>query len=365
MTVTPPPRGGLTLIETLVVLAIISLLVGALLPAASQARDAGRRVQCLNNMRQIGLALIQQAGRKGRLPASGNFSATGPEQYFSWVVPVLGDLDHSEVADAWSYDRPFNDSAGSKNAALAQTSLSVLVCPSDASVAPGQGNLSFVVNGGFGWTRPVDCPVSPHWAGVAQAPQMVAMDFSGDGRTCDGSADPYAQSADKVIYLRTGLFFVENWPSGTGTSRHYSLTSVTDGAAQTLMLAENVRGGYDPVWRSNWADPWPPRNSFFVSGYVCAGGSCKRGSVDYARANDRSAVPQQAESLNSALDQAEGEAPWPSSFHPGGVNVVFCDGHGRFLSQDVQGAVYAALVSPQGMRLGNYALAQQPVGEDY
>lgn len=358
-------RRAFTLIEVLVVIAIIGVLIGLMLPALSTAREAGRRVQCLNNLRQVGMAMIQEAGRKGRFPASGAFSSTGPEQYFSWVVPLLDDLDQNDIANDWDYTQPHNDVVSSRNGVLEQTHLSVLVCPSDASTTPGRGNLSYAVNGGFGWTQPVDCPTSPRWAGIASPPKFTPYDFNGDGATCAGASDPSTASADRRIYFQTGLFFVENHPYGTGTSRHHSLTDVTDGSATTIMLAENVRAGFDPVWRSSWGDPWPPRNTFFVSGAVCAGATCSPGNVDYNRANDRTGEPQAHEAINAALDQAEGEAPWPSSFHANGVNVILCDGHGAFLRDSVSGPVYAALVSPQGIRLPNPAFKQVIPGEDW
>ena len=117
------------------------------------------------------------------------------------------------------------------------------------------------------------------------------------------------------------------------------------------MLAENIRAGYDPVKNTNWASPWPTNHGFFLSSYVCENRTCAAGKVDYRRANDGSQEPYRLEAINSSRDQAEGEAPWPSSLHPGGVHTAFADGHIHFLSDQVDGAVYAALVSPQGMMI--------------
>jgi prepilin-type N-terminal cleavage/methylation domain-containing protein/prepilin-type processing-associated H-X9-DG protein len=354
-------RRGFTMIELLMVMAIIGVLFSLLLPAVLGARASGRRVQCLNNLRQVGLAMIQVGDRQGRYPASGYFSAIGPEQYFSWVVPVLNDLDQSDIASAWDISRPWDDTSGSNNAMLAQTSLAVLACPSDISVAPGQGNLSYVVNGGFGWTEPVDCPVAGHWGGIP-TPVIVPFDFTGDGMTCATTNDTPVLALDKALYLKTGLFFLNNWPAGTGTTRHHSPASVTDGSATTLMLSENIRAGYDPVWGTSWASPWPTRNSFLLSSYACQNARCAPGAVNYQMVNTRSAAPQSFEAINSSISQAEGEAPWPSSLHGAGVNVIMCDGHGTFLSETVDGAVYAALVSPQGMRILG-PLQQQLIGD--
>ena len=153
--------------------------------------------------------------------------------------------------------------------------------------------------------------------------------------------------------------------------RHHSLESITDGLSQTIMFSENVRVGYAsgrsetlPFGReSNWATPDIFWQSFIVSGYVCEGLSCAEGKVDYHRANDRSRTPYSYEAINASLNQIEGGAPWPSSFHSGGgVNVVLCGGEARFLSEDVDGAVYAALVTPQGEKIRG-PLRQTPIAD--
>jgi hypothetical protein len=96
---------------------------------------------------------------------------------------------------------------------------------------------------------------------------------------------------------------------------------------------------------------------------VCDNLCCSAGNVDYARANDRSQHPHRLEAINSSLDQAEGEAPWPSSFHPDGVHVVYCGGRVKFLSEDVEGLVYASLISPRGSLIQG-PLAQPVVSPD-
>jgi prepilin-type processing-associated H-X9-DG protein len=173
----------------------------------------------------------------------------------------------------------------------------------------------------------------------------IHIDLDGDGIACPGTV---GQDSDKQVLKAMGLFFAENWPIGTGTVRHHSLKSITDGTSNTIMLSENVRAGFDPAFHTTWASPDVERQSFIISGHMCDSFSCAAGSVDYARTNDRSTLPFSLQAINSALSQPEGEAPWPSSYHRGGVNVVFCDGRAHFLSEVIAGAVYAAIVSPQG-----------------
>jgi prepilin-type processing-associated H-X9-DG protein len=153
-----------------------------------------------------------------------------------------------------------------------------------------------------------------------------------------------------------GLFFVESGGK-TGTTRHHSPDSVYDGLSQTFLLAENVRAGYDPSTPySGWASPDPNYTSVYFSSDVCKSLKCSAGNVDWSIANSGS------QQINASLTESEG-SPWPSSFHPGGANFVFADGHLRFISQDVDGAVYAALFSPQGGKLEATKLWQRPVDD--
>jgi prepilin-type processing-associated H-X9-DG protein len=323
------------------VIAIIGMLMSLLLPAVMSGREAARRTECMNNLHNVGLAMLSEAGAKNRFPASGNFSIDGSKWYHSWVVSLLAWLERADIATGWNWDLTYDDPA---NARFTQISIPVLVCPDDFTVVPHQGNLSYVVNAGFGFTTgtpTLDCPSSFH---VMTSPVIAPIDLDGNGITCPVTGPP--EIGDKKLLFQTGLFFGENWPQGIGTVRHHTLDTIFDGTSNTIMLSENLRAGYDPAKpATSWANPWPLNNSFFISSYVCENRCCAAGKVDYQRANAG------WEAINSSCEQAEGEAPWPSSLHPGGVNVAFVDGRIQFLSDQVEGAVYGALISPQGMSI--------------
>ena len=353
-------RVGLTIIELLVVIAILGMLVALLLPAVMRTRATGRKTTCASNMRNVGLAMLQVTEAQGRFPASGNFSVTGIDHYHGWPVDLLAGVERGDIADLWNKDKYYTDP---DNWRLADTTVPVFVCPDDISVTDGHGNLSYVVNGGFGWTNPLpqpDCPSSYH---VGDNPPAQPLDLNGNGIACPANEAADGSPRDKDLYLATGLFFIENWPRGTGTTRSHSLSTIVDGTTTTLMLSENVRAGYDPKDPgTSWACPQPRRNSFYLSSFVCEDRECSPGRVDYRRANDGSQAPFNREAINAALGQAEGEAPWPSSYHTGGVNTVFVDGHLQFLSENIEGSVYAALISPQGTTIQG-PLAQPIVSE--
>jgi prepilin-type N-terminal cleavage/methylation domain-containing protein/prepilin-type processing-associated H-X9-DG protein len=349
---------GFTLVELLVVITIISMLIALLLPAVMSARGAARRTQCKNNLRNIGLAMMQEAEAKRRFPASGNWAVSGPGIYHNWVVTLLPWLEHRDIYDRWDFQTSYNEPP---NVDLTSLTLPILICPDDDSAMQGGGNLSYVVNAGFGWTIPWDCPASFH---VLSTSYAEAIDLNGNGVACPADLRQDGTPSDKKLFYNTGLFYLENWPYGSGTQRHHTPDSVVDGLSNTVMLSENVRVGYDPSSdQGGWAAPWPKRNGFFLSAYVCENLCCSAGSVDYARANDRSQHPYRLEGINAALDQAEGEAPWPSSFHPGGVHVVYADGRVEFLDEGVEGVVYASIVSPRGSLIQG-PLAQPVVSPD-
>jgi prepilin-type N-terminal cleavage/methylation domain-containing protein len=349
-------RQGLTIVELLIAISIISVVAGLALPAVFNAREAARRVECQNRMRNVGFAILSSEESARRFPASGYFASDGTDHH-GWVLTVLPYLEQQNLYQEYDLKLPYLDS---DNFALTQTHLPVLTCPVDDTVIDGQGNLSFAVNLGFGWTIPDDLPATWH-----QDTGELPIDLNGDGHT--GPQDSFVDKVgtDKEIFYRSGLFFVENWPQRTGTVRHHRVSTILDGASNTIMLAENVRSGYDPYTGDTWGSPHPLRNGFILSGDVCVAARCTTANVDYARANrqmDRQAdpPPTRREYLNAGLDQPEGESPWATSWHDGGLFVCFADGRVTFLSEQVSGDVFAASLSPQGQFFDNSPL-KQPV----
>lgn len=341
--------GGFTVIELLVCMTIVGFLLALLLPAVVQSRAAARRLQCENNLRQLGLAMLASADAQRRFPASGwmGLDDQGKAAPFdSWVVPILPWLERSDLGHVWNRDQPLS---APENRRAAATHINLLCCPDDPSVT-GVGDLSYVVNGGVGFSVRLgsvgDCPVNP-----AGQP----LDLNGNHITCPQQplADVPAPS-DRQLFTMLGMFFMETWKSND-TVRHHTTDTVVDGLSQTFLLSENVRAGYDPAMpdRSGWASPDANRTSFYINSDICKSLQCAPGKVNYALAN---APPR---GINSALTEPEGSAPWPSSFHTGdGVHFAFADGHVRFIQRDMVGAVYAALFSPQGIKLEGTALRQ-------
>ena len=345
-------RAGFTIIELIVAMAVVSVLASLLLPAVERTRETARKMQCQSNLRNLGIAMLTNADVNQRFPACGLFGWNAATRrggsYSSWVVPLLPLIDQANVANRWQIEAQVRDPV---NAAVAQTHIPLICCPADVSVTGG-GDLSYVVNGGVGFTVQYtdgthDCPVDATW---------TRLDLNGNGIVCPGNVKKDGTPSDKDYFFRMGLFFNETQNQDI-TVRHHRFASVVDGLSQTVMLSENVRTGVNPAREfTNWAAPNPYLTSFYIGNPCHDHGRCSQGQVNYNQANADSSA------INSGLMQPEGTAPIPNSFHAGGVNMLFGDGAVKFVSQQLDGGVYAAIASPQGMFLDGTPLAQGVLG---
>lgn len=349
-------NSGFTLIELLVSISIIALLMALILPAINGAREAARRTQCLNNVKNLSLALMNAIETKKRFPAAAYWGGPDkniPGPHHNWVVEILGYIDRQDLADRWNHDQLLTFTA---NLRLAQTHLQVLACPSDITTQ-GNGDLSYAVNGGIGESTILngvqDCVVDPF---------NNVLDLNGNGQACVSFTADDGTPSDREIFKRLGLFFNENWgfddtPGYQGTTRFHTAASVADGLSNTLLIAENIRTGYDPYSpNSGWASCHPRQTKFYFSHRICRDNVCSAGNVNFQLANSGE------HAINSGKTMPEGESPWPNSFHPSGVCVGFADGRAQFLSDTIAGIVFYNLVTPDGTRLMNSPLDGGVIG---
>lgn len=332
-------RHGFTLLELLTVISIVSVLLALIVPAIQNAREAARRTQCMNRLRNLSVAMLGNLDTHRRFPAAaywGGGSKIEPGPHHNWVVQLLPWVDRADLYDRWDMDRLATESP---NAELATVGLDMLICPSDSS-ATRSGDLSYALNGGIGESDYIsgvhDCIVDP-FGGL--------LDLNGNGLVCLGTGIADGTPSDREIFKRLGLFFNENWmfrntPGYQGTRRHHVPASITDGFSNTLMLTENVRTGADVT--AGWATCDSRRTKVYFSSEICHSNVCSPGNTDPALTNSPT------RGINQGLHAAEGQAPWPGSEHPGGVNMGFADGSVRFVAEDIHGTVYFRMFTPQG-----------------
>ena len=426
-------RQGFTLIELLVVISIIGVLVGLLLPAVQSAREAGRRVQCQSNMKNVVLAITGYTTSKNVYPPAGVFgedvngvvnpnffttpnssvimswmpNSTTPagQPMYSWVVPILPYLDSQELFDQWtmfgfvggtgaaatvSYLDQGSANGGNAvleagqaaNFVIGNTSIGVLKCPDDVTVQANQGNLSYVVNGGFALYHADPVGWVPSNVDGGSAPQTTANTW-----TTVAPASPNFHLATIGVTQKLGVMFLQSAVPQGNTSRvpwniNSSVSSIADGSSNTILLSENIMTGvntgntFSAQSPTNWASPLPTFAMFFGPTNVCgtpvAGGvNCTTGQLmantttgadgpGWAQAN---AVATFANINGGRSFSIEGGYPFSNSSHPGGCNMGFCDGGVRFINNTVDGTVYSKMITSAGSRLPAYC-KQMPVNQD-
>lgn len=341
-------RQGFTLIELLVVISIIAVLMSLILPAVQNAREAARRTQCLNRIRNVGLAMQGMAtSKKGQFPDAGTWlvdpndpgNSALYEEAFSWVVDLLGYLDQQGLADRWNREIRW-DFGG--NDALQEVNIPALTCPNDESAEGQAGGLSYVINSGYNART-----------NSGQDYNATGLDWDGDGVTNTASTVG-VDKEDEIISRETGLAwnrFKAN-PAIAGPayterkSQSLTMSRIYDGTGNTIMLTENLNAG-------PWARPGMSSRLWWV--------------VDPANPDLRTVPrhPTVDSRINKAKSGPEG-IPYPSSGHPGGVTTCMCDGAARFISEDIDEGIWAQLISPAGTKLRRGMNVQDPMsGSDF
>ena len=319
----PAPRKsrGFTLIELLVVIAIIAVLIALLLPAVQQAREAARRSQCKNNLKQLGLALHNYESTFTQFPPS-RINLSSPVRYEkSWVVMVLPYLDQSPIYNVYNGNLSWYDPA---NDPATTTVLTVMLCPSAAgrSSYPSQ-QLYSDISGGL---RAAD---RPQW-GLADYGSINAVRNAFNVVT--GGVSYGTKERDGAM---------GRGPGGT------PLGWITDGLSNTMMVAEDSgrpslhlyrKPGKNPksgnANNTDWtADGWGWAD---INGGFSLDGSGPTGMNNNTSGSGTTTI------VGSCLVNCSNDSEL-YSFHTGGVHALMCDGAVRFISENISGRTLTAL----------------------
>ncbi|NOX55801.1 MAG: DUF1559 domain-containing protein [Planctomycetes bacterium] len=339
---------GFTLIELLVVIAIIAILIALLLPAVQQAREAARRTQCRNNLKQIGIAMHNYHDTYGMFAKPTILGLTvgsglDIRSSTTWELSLLPYLDQAPLYERYDFNQGAYDAV---NAPVIVQVISGFLCPSTAGTDP-------LVQ----YDIPAGTQIEPSFPGLAR-------NWTFRGGRCDYEAMQgvrgdlasiaYAQLGMNVGGSRHGyatwdIRFLDAPPySDGGTAGR--VRDITDGTSNTVMVVELA--GRNKLWRVGRPDSTQPDAQ--IQEWVSGGGWADPINEMWVngRLYDGTSGPDGGPcAINCSNERGAG---W-YSFHPGGAFSLMCDGSVRFMNQSLSQAVIAALITAaKGEPLGEF-----------
>ncbi|MHB8902539.1 MAG: DUF1559 domain-containing protein [Thermoguttaceae bacterium] len=347
----PQRRQGFTLVELLVVIAIIGILIALLLPAVQAAREAARRSQCANNLKQLGLGMHNYEDTYKTFPASPGAptSETSAGRYaqgwlaWSGLARLLPFVEQSALADRidWRYRWDTNDTGTVNNSVVARARIAGFVCPSDpganATYTAAMGPTSYGFSAG---------PASD-WSTGASHPGIAVYNVETRIRDItDGTSNTIAMS-ELQIGLNSG-----QWTAGGKRIEWYGVTGTGN-----LERAANSAGR---VWNNSAAHITQLNTYYQACLAMYDAGSGWNGSYDeqgrwwaagrvyWGPYHTTLIRPNAGPSCDRDTSVTNIDIKEPSSYHPGGVQVLKCDGSVTFASETINQANWIAAGTIRG-----------------
>ena len=329
------PR-GFTLIELLVVIAIIAVLISLLLPAVQAAREAARRAQCVNNLKQLGLACHNYNNQTNSFPANlylhpAYATASYAWNNSSWLVFILPQMEQGPLYNSVNFSVMWGPTAlgnwsgtflGEQNATVRTTVINALLCPSDSSEPLDSSNADEISNSKAAGTAYVGNLGDNCLACNTPGSSSTVMFCASQGYNCRGAqlGDPTTQTTPPGSGTGSGIF----WRQCSGVS----LASITDGTSNTFLAGEQIMRVTQ--WNA-WVEANQSIGSTAVPLNYLAPGVAINGSGSVVTAS-------------GASDRGNW-FHWYSfrSLHPGGANFALCDGSVKFIKSTINMPVYQAL----------------------
>ena len=351
---TKQSRQGFTLVELLVVIAIIGTLVGLLLPAVQAAREAARNNTCKNNIRQLQTGLSTRESSLQDYPGvidSLGVPGTTNQIRASWVVYTFPFIEANALWDNWSTGRIVTTDSGLTSDAGALSQIEILSCPSNPPINLGQPLLAYVANAGW---------IGRSGLGTGSRtsnPSPMNSPFKG---ALENAANGIFFDRVRSTVTDTDLGKVDSMDTKSRIEMKPAL--IADGLSQTVMLSESLRS-------INWlfTNPDEYSDSAVTDDEKYFFGFCwdqpqavSDGIRDNttARFHRINGVLAAQDSIQTSMDIVRDDGTvnmnpsdgFPSSNHPGGVNIAYMGGSVSFVAENIAPLVYAQIMTSDRKR---------------